>query len=356
LGSERGNPWRTIPKVNKTMLRPGDVVLLQGTFGQNEPEEEKTSDGELRLNKLAPASSGTALNPITFGPYGAGATLTWGVFIPSHRSWIRIEHLTVDGSSHGGATVHGTQGITSSRHGDDTDIVVSRTVVENVLEGIAAHAASDTTWSITGNTITDTGGSGIEVGQYEGPHEELGGAAFTIEDNRVANTGLAAKALKESGHVHGIYVKASDSKVIGNTVTNFNGSGVTVRFRNSVVEKNIIRHGAEGISFFQFGLGSGKSTWNDNTIAETTHAGIYVSGENALRESFVVTHNKLSKAAGLYLDLNATPGTYRVTRNVPCNVTPPRVRGNPGRPNRNGSTGRPEAPESASRRMLERRC
>lgn len=354
-GTEETSPWRTIAKVDQVAFNPGDVVLLMGTFGVGEPEYEKGEHGEIRDSTLLPDSSGTLQDPITFASYGAGATLTWGIFLPPHRSWIKIEHLTINGISHGGATIHGIQGIASAAEGYDDNIALNETTVENVAEGIGAHSGRDSAWVISRNRIMNTGGTGIEVGNYEGPHEEHGATEFTIEDNRVERTGLAADALHENGHVHGIYVKASDSKVMSNVVTNYNGAGITVRFQNSVVEKNVIRHGYLGISFYQFGNVTGRTRWNANSISETTSAGIYISGENNLRESFVITNNRLSKSGGLYLSLSSTSGSYEVRGNKPCNVTPSRA---PLEREANQRTGHGErgGGERTSRKLMARHC
>lgn len=57
-GTEQA-PWRTLARVNRQPLQPGDTVLLRR--------------GDIWRERLAPPASGTRAAPITFAAYGAGA-------------------------------------------------------------------------------------------------------------------------------------------------------------------------------------------------------------------------------------------------------------------------------------------
>lgn len=56
-GTSQGAPWRTIDRVNRASLNPGDTVLFRR--------------GRLWRETLAPPASGTSNAPVTFGAYGA---------------------------------------------------------------------------------------------------------------------------------------------------------------------------------------------------------------------------------------------------------------------------------------------
>ena len=58
-GRAKASPWRTIARVNRQALSPGDFVLFRR--------------GDLWRETLRPVSSGSDLAPITFGAYGRGA-------------------------------------------------------------------------------------------------------------------------------------------------------------------------------------------------------------------------------------------------------------------------------------------
>jgi autotransporter-associated beta strand protein len=71
-GTSASSPWQTLAKVDSTTFSPGSQVLFQdgsNWYGQ----------------QLAPISSGTVSQPITYGSYGSGANPTfWGsVNVPS---------------------------------------------------------------------------------------------------------------------------------------------------------------------------------------------------------------------------------------------------------------------------------
>lgn len=299
-GKRRQHPWKTIERVNRQPLAPGDVVLLKGgdTFKEH---------------GLWPSSSGSAGKPIVYGSYGPGhAILELTVWIPPNRRWITFENLTVDGSEHGGAVYGGMDGIAGSGKGHDEHISILHNTFEHLAIAINGEApesalASDNHWLIAGNTIDGTGDSGIYVQ----------GTTFTIEHNTIKNTGLDG-----SRHVneHGIYLRGVNSKVLSNTITHFADDGVSVRYHNSRVENNTISYGREGIAWFQYDSLAGTSTWSNNLISHVSDAGIYVSPANRAgktKESFVITNNTLAGVGGVGMDLKPTSGTYRVRGNTP---------------------------------------
>jgi hypothetical protein len=76
--------------------------------------------------------------------------------------------------------------------------------------------------------------------------------------------------------------------------------------------------GQIGIDFYQTDPQAGTSHWQDNTIANTTAAGIYVSsdGNYRLHESFVIRDNSLSPHSGVATNVRApTTGTYSLSDN-----------------------------------------
>ena len=100
-GTSLRSPWRTIGRVNREDLEPGDVVAFEGggTFG-----------GELQLFA---EDSGTDAAPVVVTSYGTGrATVSAGdgVGITSYNSeGITLEHLAVVGSGHETNDSHGVQ-------------------------------------------------------------------------------------------------------------------------------------------------------------------------------------------------------------------------------------------------------
>ncbi len=284
-GTSPTAPWRTVNKVNNASLQPGDGVLFQAgaTF----------SDAT-----LMPPTSGSGSARIVFGSYGTGrATLTKGVWMSS-QAWLGFKDLAITGPA---------QGIVASAGGTGVDeVVVQNVAIASVGIGVNSASSANDNWTIQASTIDGTGDSGII----------LQGKGHVVSANSILNTGTDTSI---SYGKHGIYLKAADSRVVANTIRNFQANGVSVRYRNSRVEGNVIAGGPIGIAWFQNDSVAGTSYWNANNISGTTAACIYVSESDsagATKESFVIVGNTLSKQSGTYMNLKPTTGTYTVEGNV----------------------------------------
>jgi hypothetical protein len=284
-GTTPATAWRTVGKVNRAALRPGDGVLFQGgaTFSDT---------------TLMPDESGTQTGRIVFGSYGVGrATLTEGIWFSS-VNWLAFTDLAVTGPA---------QGLTASGGGSGADhIVIQNMAISNV--GIAINSANgaDDDWTIQNSTVDQTRDSGLI----------LQGTGFLVSGNTITNTGTDSSILYGK---HGIYLKAADARVVGNTIRNFSANGVSARYRNSTIEGNTIDGGPIGIAWFQNDSVAGTSHWSGNRISNTTAASFYVSPSDdagATRESFVIAANAMSKSSGRYMDLQPTSGSYVVQGNV----------------------------------------
>lgn len=282
-GRSPGSAWRTVRRVNDASLRPGGGVLFEGgrTFSDR---------------TLSPARSGDADRPIVYGSYGSGrARLPRGIYLLNVRHLV-FENLDVS---------RAVQGVLASESGEASHITIERLRISRAQ--IAINSASDrnTDWTIRDNVISQIGDSGMI----------LAGARFTVTGNSITDTGRDRSI---DFAKHGIYLNAVDALVTHNTIARFQTSGVSVRRRHSVIERNTIRDGQLGLAWHQYDPAAGKSYWRHNTISGTTRAGIYVSPSDRAgrtRESFVITDNTLAKRAGVYIDLRPTSGTYTVSAN-----------------------------------------
>jgi parallel beta-helix repeat protein len=277
-GTSPSSPWRTVKRVNQATLAPGDGVLFQG--GASFSDET-----------LMPSSSGAAGSPVVFASYGLGnAVLPQGVWFRGHN-YLAFEHLTI-------ATGGDLQGT-----GDG--ITVEWCSIGNSAHGLGINAMGSQ-WIIEDNTVDHTGDSGML----------LEGDSFTVSGNTITNTGLDSSIHYGK---HGIYLKVTNATVTSNTITSFSADGISVRDRNSVIAGNQISNGPIGIAWFQYDPVAGTSHWTGNTITGTTVVDIYVSrsdiGGNT-RESFVIENNRLQRAAGDYMDLQPTTGTYTTRNNA----------------------------------------
>lgn len=215
-------PWRTVDRVNRASLAPGDTVLFQGgaTFGDA---------------TLVPPSSGTSGSPVTFGSYGSGqATINnsnGAVWLPSGLHDVAFTNLSLSAS---GAIVFASAGSGSGSSG----IVLERsTVHDSPYAGLVAQP-QDSNWTISGNTFRHLGDSGLIVQ----------GAQITIDDNTITDTGWNTSL---NYGKHGIYAKGPSVTISGNDISsNANGSAVSLRYGGATVTGNTIHDTNYAVSLF----------------------------------------------------------------------------------------------------------
>jgi hypothetical protein len=283
-GLSPSTAWRTVAKANAAALNPGDGVLFEGSHTFSD-------------SALSPSRSGTASARVVYGSYGTGkASLPQGIYLNSVGG-LAFQNLAISGPNHA---------LLASGSGSGApDITLERLTITNV--GIAVNSANwgDVRWTIRDNTISQTRDSGMI----------LFGSDFAITGNSILDTGTDSSI---SYGKHGIYLKVIGARVTGNTIRRFQANGVSVRYRNSVVDDNVISDGPIGIAWFQYDPTPGTSYWRHNTISGTTSANVYVSPRDVggpTRESFVITDNTLSKRSGVYTNLKPTTGSYTVRAN-----------------------------------------
>jgi hypothetical protein len=269
--------WKTVRQANRADLDPGDGVLFEGGSTYSD-------------DALMPERGGARDKPVVYGSYGSGrAVLPKGVWFRD-KSDFAFQNLSLPG------VAHGIQG-----HGDR--VTVQGVEVKGNSVGILAEGDD---WTIEANHVDGSGDSGMI----------LVGERHTIRANLITNTGTDSSI--DYGK-HGIYLKVVDAVVADNTIKGFSDNGVSVRFRNSRIERNTISGGPIGIAWFQYDTVPGTSTWRANDISQTSAASMYVSRTDEAgptRESFVIAGNRLDPASGKYLDLPSIQGSYSVSGNL----------------------------------------
>ncbi|MDX6696633.1 MAG: hypothetical protein QOE65_30 [Solirubrobacteraceae bacterium] len=270
--------WKTVRQANRADLSPGDGVLFDGGATYSD-------------DTLMPERGGARGKPVVYGSYGQGrAVLPKGMWFRD-KSDIAVQNLAFPG------VAHGIQGA-----GDR--VTIQGVVLERNAVGIYAEGDD---WTIEASQVDRSGDSGMI----------LIGARYTIRANLITDTGIDSSI--DYGK-HGIYLKVVDAVVTDNTIKGFSDNGVSVRFRNSRIERNTISGGPIAIAWFQYDTVPGTSTWRNNDISRTTAAGMYVSRTDEsgpTRESFVIANNRIDPAAGKYLDLSTgIQGSYSVSGNL----------------------------------------
>jgi hypothetical protein len=259
-GTSPSSPWRTVNRVNDASLAPGDGVLFQGGA---------TFSGELTGN-----AGGENGKSITYGSYGTGNAILSGEIWDASHNFLTFNHLTV--------TRVGGRG---------SDVTVQNSNIGNTpYSGI--NVALGNGWHILHNRIHNTGDSGIltQSGEEE---EDKPGEFFVIEGNVIENTGNNSSLTYGK---HGIYLKARNTKVVDNTITNFSSDGISQRYSNCLLKGNKISGGEIGIAYFEYDHQAGTSEWVENEVTNTDtgfYAPLAMSGAAPAVESFVLSKNAI---------------------------------------------------------------
>ncbi len=264
----QGQPWKTVGKVNSAALRPGDAILFEGgaTFGDAQ---------------LAPRVSGSSAARIWYASYGTGrAAITKGVRFGG-VSWVTLDGLQIQGSP---------DAIGSGGSGN-AKIEILNNLISTPGIGINSWPTADADWLIAGNTIANTGDSGIVI---HGPRNMIAG-------NTIANTGTNGAI---SYGMHGIYAEAPDAIITGNTIDGFADQGVSTRFRNAQIRDNVIRNGRKtsnaGVGYWPDDPTAGSTLICGNSIS-AVHYGVLIGDTgraDQYGEHFEIRANSLSSNPG----------------------------------------------------------
>jgi hypothetical protein len=272
-GLSPARAWRTVGRVNRASLRPGDHILLRGRR-------------EHRDAALSPRASGSRGRRIRYASFGGGrANLTQGVFLAS-VAWITIEGLRIRGAP---------QGIAGSVQGSGArDILLRDNAISGVQIGINSPSAADRRWRIVGNRITRTGDSGMIVQ----------GASFAVIRNTVMRTGLDPTIAYAK---HGIYAKGPDLRIRDNRISAFSTEGISTRYRNAVISDNVIDEGQGGIGYYRDDPVPGTTVICGNVIGRVGY-GIYISPQGSAgvtEERFRILRNVIGAPDGQWIAVSA---------------------------------------------------
>jgi hypothetical protein len=228
-GRSAAEAWRSVSRVNRAALQPGDVVRFAGgaTFTDQ---------------TLMPRRSGTAAAPITFGSYGSGrASIANGrgaVWLPPGR-----DHLVFDGlrlTSGGGLTIFAGSGTAPGSR----NITIRNSILFNSsASAVGSWQPTDVGWRIVDNTITHTGDSAII---------SLGRGTL-IRRNRISDVGWNDAIDWDR---HGVYAKGPDQVIAHNDISGVpDGQAVSLRFRGARVYGNALHNVEDAVGFFDYDSG-----------------------------------------------------------------------------------------------------
>lgn len=290
-GTSPSSAWRTIARVNRATLAPGDSVLFEGgqTFSDS---------------SLAPPVSGTAASPITFGSYGTGRALLRGpgnpVYLATGLHDVTLNSLDIAGGS----------GILVLSSGGTYNIAVKNSVIHDTSYAGLASQASDHGWLVQGNTFRHTGDTAILVGA----------AGEVIDGNTISDAGWNT-AMGGAGR-HGIYDKGPDTTISNNDISGVpGGQAISLRFHGARVYGNAVHDTPYGIAFFDYDTApvpQGTNYVYNNRFWGISGWGFYYDGQldpngKAPTVDFVVASNTFV-FAGASEAVNVSPsGSAHVT-------------------------------------------
>jgi len=215
-------PWRTVAKVDRFRLAPGDAVLFRGGSSFTDAT-------------LTPSTSGSATAPIRFGSYGGGrARISNGggaVWLAPGAHDLTFSDLDLSSS---GSVVFASAGDGPGA----THILVSGCLIHDSPDAGLINQAQDSAWTIRGNTFSHLGDSGLLVQ----------GDGVTIAANTITGTGWNAAITYGK---HGIYDRGPDTTIADNDISHdTGGSGISIRDHGARVFGNAIHGTAYAISLF----------------------------------------------------------------------------------------------------------
>ncbi len=167
---------------------------------------------------------------------------------------VRVENVTIDG-------VTGKRSLNGVLIKDSTEVSVVDSTISNISSrgqsaGIRVVGAESANITFQGNHIYDTQGNGIVSGgcsacAAEQTVHDAPVPGLRIVDNLIHDTGKTPETV-EGSPTHGMYIKAQDAWIEGNTVYNaFDGSGISVRSTATVVNNRVWDTKYETLVFYQ---------------------------------------------------------------------------------------------------------
>lgn len=275
-GRAPDHAWRTIGRVNRARLQPGDTVLF-------------AAGATFTDTTLTPPASGAPGAPIVFASYGPGkATLANpdGAVWFSGVSYVTFRSLVLTTGSSNAVIFAGSDG--QSMH-----ITLRDSVLRDSNDAaINQPNPRDSSWLIRNNLIRHVGDSAMI----------LAGSSDVVWGNTIKDVGWNSELDYAK---HGIYAKGRGVLVERNVISGFQNSGISLRYSSARVIANTISAGPTAIAFFHEDDRVGTSFVQGNHISNVTRAGFYY--DLGTGENFVVTGNTFQMAGGTTLDIAGKP-------------------------------------------------
>jgi hypothetical protein len=275
-------PFRTLDRLQRVALRPGDVVLLQSGA---------TFTGSLQLDR-----AGTPAAPISVTSSGPARAIVDGrlagrTLVDVEAAHVRVSHLDLRRAAHAPGRASDQAAIYLGR---STDVTLTDLAISGAVSAIfnGSQVASDVRISrVTATGLPAVPGSAVQIGNP-------GSTGWSVTDSTLAGFGdscvidvagrsrFSRLTVRHCGYArlpygtHGLYLKGPGAVLEDSRVSDVRpGAGSCVSPRNgAALRRNVLWSCSVGVGFFDDARGGGSQTLEltSNTIRATAISAIYV--------------------------------------------------------------------------------
>ena len=278
-GTRASSPWKTLRRVNRQHLRPGDrVILATGVYS-----------GQLRLE-----DDGTASAPITITSAGPGRAVidqrrSGNAAITVNADHVRVSRLSLRAIAH-----------QPPRRSDDPAVYLGRsksvTFSDIVVRGAASSFFNGSLVArnirldhINATGITGAAGAGVEINNWKS-------TGWRVRDSRLTGYGdscvldQAGKSrftrvtIRHCGYgnltygTHGLYLKGPGAIVEDSDVGDIKGGQCISPRAGALIRGNRLHHCTIGIGYFDYARRGGSQSLRiiGNNLSATSITAIYL--------------------------------------------------------------------------------
>jgi hypothetical protein len=273
----KSSPWKSIRRVNRQHLRPGDTVVLAGGVYA----------GQLRLD-----DDGTAAAPITITSSGRAIIdqrRSGHAAITVNAAHVRVSHLELRGIAH-----------RPSRRSDDPAVYLGRSrgvwFSDMVVRGAASSffngslvATNIRLTRVTATGIAGAAGAGVEINNWKSTGWRVTDSRFTgYGDSCILDQAGRSRfvhvTVRHCGYgnltygTHGLYLKGPSAIVENSDISDIKGGQCISPRAGAVIRGNRLHHCTIGIGYFDYARRGGSQSLRilGNDLSATSITAIYV--------------------------------------------------------------------------------
>lgn len=278
-GTSTSAAWKTVRRVNRQHLRPGDTVVLAGGV----------YSGQLRLEE-----DGTARAPITITSRGPGRAVidqrrSGHAAISVSADHVLVSHLALRGTAH-----------RPSRRSDDPAVYLGTsngvTFSDMVVRGAASSFFNGSLVArnirldhIDASGIAGAAGAGVEINNWKSTgwrltNSRLAGYGDSCVIDQAGRSRFVRVTIRRCGYgtlsygTHGLYLKGPSAVVENSDIGDIEGGQCISPRASALIRNNRLHDCAIGIGYFDYARGGGSQSLRllGNDLSATSITAIYL--------------------------------------------------------------------------------